>query len=489
MRQLERHRLFLTGGVSVLVTIGAFFPAAAEAEASQTPRYVLCEQRAQAAEVKLGGGDGPLVSVYAASVMAEEEGLRHWRRPSALSLRAALLVHDGWSVVLPKRTDGVDGQEHSGHARDASYAKCIGAGLPSSTEVLCRVGSGEDGRHFAPNASWEQGRLAEFRNTELTHDFALCNLGSIARRWQRRPHLWPSRLRMQLGLRRDEGDTLGVMQLELCRVDRPWMNVSFCSQPLYNFQTLGQELPWVMEDWLEYHLGHFGFEHGEVYDIDGSFAQALEPWARASSWRSTTLTYHRKWPSKLSSSLQEFSKDHPYCTETLAYAHCLTTHRALSSWVALLHAPDEYLHAHKHRERGALQEVVAWLQTDLHPELPFSFFQVNGVSFARGGPGSEETAGAAAGRGSVIAASKLRMPMVYHHTPLIDPENCMCAGPHMCYGEVDRDYRIGVTREVPPMALVVHHYVEMMERNRGRCRTMGKQCSLCTYFRDKDTVR
>lgn len=237
---------------------------------------------------------------------------------------------------------------------------------------------------------------------------------------------------------------------------------------------MSEELPFVLEDWLSYHLEYLGFDHGEIYDVDGSFAEALEPWARSSSWRKSSLAYHKAWPGRLSSVLEALSKKQPYCTETLAYAHCLTKHRALSRWVALLHAPDEYLAIRNLKYPGALQEIMQYLEHDLPNDQVFAFFQVNGVSFAKGGPDAESSA--AVGRGAVLAASKLRMPMVYHHMPIVDPFVCHSAGPHMCYGEPDANLRVGITKEVPPLVLVVHHYVEMVERNRGRCGSMDQRC-------------
>lgn len=210
------------------------------------------------------------------------------------------------------------------------------------------------------------------------------------------------------------------------------------------------------------------FQHAEIYDVDGSFAEAVESWVQANGHGAATLTYHRAWPGRLSETLRGISERHPYCAEAFAYAHCLTTHRALSRWVALLHAPDEYLVIRQNPTQGALLEVLEGLEATL-PQVYFSFVQVNAVSFARGGPGSESELVDPRRRGSVLAGSRLRTPGPYFHMPLVDPVNCLSSGPHACYAEAGRQGASGVTMEVRPGLLLVHHYVEMMSHNAGRC--------------------
>merc|ERR1712129_168838 len=122
-----------------------------------------------------------------------------------------------------------------------------------------------------------------------------------------------------------------------------------------------QELPWVVDDWLDYHLDHLGFEHAELYDIDGSLQPFLERRAArgAKNSRGTaTISYWKAWPANLSVALTDASRAHPYCTETWAYAHCLTTHRALSRWVMLLHAPDEFVMSPGREHGGELLRVL-----------------------------------------------------------------------------------------------------------------------------------
>ena len=126
--------------------------------------------------------------------------------------------------------------------------------------------------------------------------------------------------------------------------------MAFCTLPLYGLSALQTELPWIVEDWLQYHLEYLGIQHAQIYDIDGSFEQALENWTRWSDHRRGFVTYQKEWPKTLSDALTRMSRDHPCCTEIFAYAHCTTTQRALSRWVLLLHSPDEYVVFSKNRK-------------------------------------------------------------------------------------------------------------------------------------------
>ena len=382
------------------------------------PRFVLCPQVTN--ETKDIGD----IAVFAASVVSQQP--RPGRLHKPLSLRAALVQHGGrWDLALARQPDGL---EHVGHAKQVPYEKCFGGSLPAGTRVFCGIGKTGDGGR---NTSWMEGRLAQFDTGEVRQSFATCAIDRFisVKKWRKHPSRWPLRLHMRLWLDLPERSKRRVLRLELCRVDKPLLNISFCSQPLYSFKAMLAEWPHTMEDWLAYHLDYLGFSHGDIYDVDGSFAEALEPWIRANSWRKSTVSYFHKWPRQLSQQLSLISESHPYCTEILAYIHCLTSHAARSRWVALLHAPDEYLVTPKTPYAGALLHVLEYLSADLPHELPFAFFQVNAVSFASGSRPPQHV------RGGVLAASRLRMPMVYHHMPLADPLYCWAAGPHMCYGE------------------------------------------------------
>lgn len=453
------------------------FPAwAAMAPRVVGPRYLLCGE----------GTDEPFPSaelenadlqVYAASIAGTERRIGAGRQRNFLELRAALLVEGSHWEARGIEVDGVASNE--GHAADVSYAKCFGDALPNSTKVRCRVDTRADAQPFAENASWVRGRLSQFSTSELRQDFALCPIRILALGA-------PKRLRVQLSLRLPASPP-AVLDLKFCRVEQPLFSASFCSQPLWGFDRLREQLPWVMEDWLAYHLQHFGFQHAELYDVDGSFAEALEPWLRGQSLadhgRQGSVSYHRSWPAKLSKRLLALSQEHPYCAEMFAYAHCVTTHRALSRWVALLHAPDEYVTIRSNSERGALLELLQWVESTLPQDQAFAFLQVNAVSFGRGGPGADEADQLE--RGGMLVASRMRTPGPYHHMPLIDPANCICAGPHSCFKEVGNGVpESAMTLELRPGLLLVHHYVEMLPQNSGRCGTMNMPCQVPDWSAD-----
>ena len=95
---------------------------------------------------------------------------------------------------------------------------------------------------------------------------------------------------------------------------------------------------WFLHDWLEYHR-HIGIDNFMVYDIDGSFSSGLEQFVQ-----NGFVSYLRLWADRLSDSLGNITRslDTPLCVELYAYAHCLISSFAVSDWVVLLHAPDEY---------------------------------------------------------------------------------------------------------------------------------------------------
>mmetsp|Transcript_27158 Transcript_27158/g.90275 ORF Transcript_27158/g.90275 Transcript_27158/m.90275 type:complete len:494 (-) Transcript_27158:187-1668(-) len=449
----------------------------AASAAAGNPRYVLCPHT-RLPSVAVGAGQ---LRVFAASVFGNEGRARDrfGRSNSALALRAALLVDDAeaWKAELP--TFGWH-NPNAGHSGTVSYAKCMGSTLPEGTIVGCRVG-GNGGRKRVPlernESDWWQfggGRIVSFRNTELQQDFAHCVLGSETVRWRRTGP--PARLHVRLAFQFVEAEQLSVaLPLELCRVDEPVRLASFCSQPLYGLARMQRELPWAVDDWLEYHLGYLGFELGEIYDIDGSLEEALGR-PRLEKWvKSGRLVYRLHFAANLSGSFEAISKEHPYCAETWAYAHCLTTHRALSRFVMLLHAPDEYVVSQRRPEERGLLKVLLDYQRGMLPDEPVSLVRVGASSFARGGPGGADDARDLSARGGVVATSRLRGELRYLHTPVLDPTSCISAGPHTCYSEAESEFP-GLVMEIDPEDLVVHHYVEMLARNVGRCKSQHKWC-------------
>jgi len=277
------------------------------------------------------------------------------------------------------------------------------------------------------------------------------------------------------------GGTALMIPLKLCRLNQPRHPASFCSMPLYGLDRLRQEVPRALEDWLDYHLHHAGFGHAEIYDLDGSLLRALGKQRLHDMVRRRLLSYHSHWGENLSVSMGTLSRRHPCCAETWAYLHCLTTHRATSRWVLLLHSIDEYVVPRwRHEERGFLKVVAAY-ERGLPREQPVSvsMFHIRASSFARGlaqlnlvDVGASESES-----GRVVAQSRFRGESYYFHSPMLDPMLCACSGPHTCFAESGSKFP-QLAMEFEPRDVAVNHYVEMLDRDVGRCAQQHTSCSV-----------
>ena len=396
-------------------------------------RYVLCPDAKPSAFF----GDAK-VRGFAASVASSEVWMG--RMMKAPYLRVALLIDRDWELSLPG--EGVKNKDFAklGHSTRMSYQKCMNPGLHVNTEVSCRLAHQRDGRLTA-NGTWLTGRLMRYRNLEVSIDFAECDLTDGPMRWIHRRD-GPSKVTVELRLKHhtrclecEKGTktlATAIMPVDLCMVRRPMMNMAFCTLPLYGLSALQTELPWIVEDWLQYHLEYLGIQHAQIYDIDGSFEQALENWTRWSDHRRGFVTYQKEWPKTLSDALTRMSRDHPCCTEIFAYAHCTTTQRALSRWVLLLHSPDEYVVFSKNRKtlKALPSFIEEFVERGGWDGRLLGMLAIQAVSFARGGPGSDETA---MQRGAILQASMQRSNQFYHHSGIVNPEYCACMGPHICH--------------------------------------------------------
>ena len=103
---------------------------------------------------------------------------------------------------------------------------------------------------------------------------------------------------------------------------------------------------------------------------------------------------------------------------------------------------------------------------------PVAMYSIKAVSLARGGEGSVQ---GSRKPGAVVAASRLRHEGSYMHTPVLDPATCVCSGPHGCYSVLFSDIS-GKMQQLPVNIAFVYHFVEMFERNRGRCAHQHKRC-------------
>lgn len=392
-------------------------------------------------------------------------------------LRAALLFDapSTWRASLPSVASHA-GAASAGHTAGVSYAKCVGGRLPNATQVLCRIGSG------LANATWREAKILRYKNSELQHELLDCPLGAPALRWRRLPGP-PPRVHIQVGfeleLMRNSPRRFVTLPLELCRVDAALHRVSFCSQPLYGYRRLGQELPYLMDDWLDYHMGRLGVERADIYDVEGSAAEAVQGWKES---RRGHVVYHHAFPASISQRLATLSKAHPYCAETWAYVHCATNHRALSRWVVILHAPDEYLVLRRRPDVRLPVEIERLERIGEEDAIyegmtaPISQMAVRAVSFKRGGAGALPLHSASQ-RGAILASAAQRAAIEYPHTPIIDPDVCAGLGPHTCYAEANT-ISGGIMQEVRPNDIVLHHYVEMLGRDQGRCETQHRACNV-----------
>jgi len=460
-------------------------------------RYVLCEDHATPPSAPLGRLGH--LRVFAASLAGKD------------MLRAAFIWDSpgNWTVALPNpserlrpfeetvrdislyeatRMTGLPPEDFEGDQRAprlARFAKCFGRALqPHLTDVSCRVHDANQSPGFdsaywpPPRGEPATGRLQLFDNGELRHNFARCGLTNLL------PDFAPERLRAAMHVRLFSGPEAEV-RFDLCRVRRERRPLSFCTLPLYGLPRMRAQVPGILDGWLAYHMGVLGFSRAEIYDIDGSFEEDLARWRE----RGFEIGYHSRWPSWLSPELARLSDGFAGCAESLAYAHCLATHRALSRWVLLLHGPDEYLRLGSGTGElgpGHLARLVERLSAMSNHQV--GQLTVRSWPFGRGGSPAEEDRGQAGGsealhrrwgRGSVLAASRMRAERLdgSMHTPLLDPERCTCAGPHSCTAE--KGYVHGNASEVDDRILVTHHYVEMLPWDLGRCARLHNGMAPC----------
>jgi len=112
-------------------------------------------------------------------------------------------------------------------------------------------------------------------------------------------------------------------------------NVTVCSQPMYNADDMEEKHPGVIRTWLWYHLEFLKVDRFQIYDLDSSFGKYFGEF-------SDRVDYVPNWSSRF---IREdiFPSECWYCTEFVAYDHCIFTNRGVSEWVLRLHSTDEYL--------------------------------------------------------------------------------------------------------------------------------------------------
>eukprot|EP00928_Gymnodinium_smaydae_P017687 TRINITY_DN16768_c0_g2_i2.p1 TRINITY_DN16768_c0_g2~~TRINITY_DN16768_c0_g2_i2.p1 ORF type:complete len:830 (+),score=100.44 TRINITY_DN16768_c0_g2_i2:27-2492(+) len=124
-----------------------------------------------------------------------------------------------------------------------------------------------------------------------------------------------------------------------------------CSAPMWLAQP--EKHGDLVRQWLAYHQ-LIGFDRFVVYDLDGSLAEAVEPFVQ-----NGFVEYIDRWPERLSPGAcgALLSATEPatgatanprdeaaryYCTQTQAEAHCVWNMRGRADWAMLLHSFDAY---------------------------------------------------------------------------------------------------------------------------------------------------
>lgn len=127
--------------------------------------------------------------------------------------------------------------------------------------------------------------------------------------------------------------------------DAPKWGFVGCSAPMWLRSPAQAHL---VREWLAYHR-RVGFDRFVVYDLDGSVAEAVEPFVREGF-----VIYVDRWPGRLSPGACEHlhkaadvpgRKEQPwmrYCTQTQAEQHCVWNLRGHARWAVLLHSFDAY---------------------------------------------------------------------------------------------------------------------------------------------------
>lgn len=146
--------------------------------------------------------------------------------------------------------------------------------------------------------------------------------------------------------------------------------IGLCTQPLYGAQFLEHRFPGSIEQWITHHLS-LGVDLFVLYDQDGSFGPFVDVEG------DTRLRYFPKWSHSISDAYGSLvDQGHcMYCSEFLAYDHCLYQMKAVQiDWFLTVHAPDAFL---KPSGTMSLRDLVS-VQ---HPSIlslvfkPISFFK------------------------------------------------------------------------------------------------------------------
>eukprot|EP00930_Biecheleria_cincta_P045942 TRINITY_DN31667_c0_g1_i1.p1 TRINITY_DN31667_c0_g1~~TRINITY_DN31667_c0_g1_i1.p1 ORF type:complete len:446 (+),score=65.66 TRINITY_DN31667_c0_g1_i1:954-2291(+) len=126
--------------------------------------------------------------------------------------------------------------------------------------------------------------------------------------------------------------------MKLCsKPPEPRRRIVACSQPLFGAGGLQSRDPHLVHDWINFHL-ELGVEHFQIYDLDDSFKEVLEPFS------SEQVTYVPLFARRFSEKFHAASRDtNPYCLSPQAQDHCVWSWRGRADWVLQLTSPDVFL--------------------------------------------------------------------------------------------------------------------------------------------------
>lgn len=271
--------------------------------------------------------------------------------------------------------------------------------------------------------------------------------------------------------------------LRICVQPRPRrLLISACSAPLHNAKRMHSLAPFLIEDWLNYHL-LIGVQHFTLYDSDGSYAPYLQPYVDKG-----LVSYYGSWPSVLLPKVGLLAEGvapaerRPMLTEPQALDTCVWANRHVSDWVLVLHSFEEYLHSPKFaaswdaRDAAAASPLAALLE-QWAGEVPggrsrvavFELFQE-----PMGGPKVRRAKSVLSTwtrkRGDLLlgkTGQNLKIAAETHSRPfawIVDPLNVMHTAVHLAQPRAHGQAILAL----PPESLRVNHYIDLGS-NKSRC--------------------
>mmetsp|Transcript_120107 Transcript_120107/g.275167 ORF Transcript_120107/g.275167 Transcript_120107/m.275167 type:complete len:567 (+) Transcript_120107:533-2233(+) len=241
-----------------------------------------------------------------------------------------------------------------------------------------------------------------------------------------------------------------IIPIEVCASTPVRVSSAACTEPLYGMDTMEKRWPGHFSRWVHYHLYTLRYGLLDIYDLDGSVADLVWPFAETGRVR-----YWPRWSSMIG--LDRFDTNCKYVGEYLAYQHCAVMHRGVSQWVAIIHSPDSFLvPGIKSRQGSSGAVLVADLLSAASPDV--ASFILGSWTFD--GPRRSSS-------GSVLQDFPWRRKSHIggHEYVIYDPKLTDYAEPHGVLHLEHVPYP-GAVYRVAPELWVFHHYVSIfVERN------------------------